>query len=138
MADRIGFDVVSPERLLLSEEVEMVVIPAEEGDMGVMAGHSPTIANVRAGTIAVFSGSSVEKRLFVAGGFLEVTPERCTVLAEQAIPVEDIDVGRVQSQIKDLSEDVSRAKDEREKEALEASLALAQAKLQAAEQPAYR
>eukprot|EP00752_Nemacystus_decipiens_P000194 g194.t1 len=116
----------------------MVVIPAEEGDMGVMAGHSPTIANVRAGTIAVFSGSSVEKRLFVAGGFLEVTPERCTVLAEQAIPVEDIDVGRVQSQIKDLSEDVSRAKDEREKEALEASLALAQAKLQAAEQPAYR
>lgn len=138
MADKIGFDVVSPERLLLSEDVEMVVIPAEEGDMGVMAGHTPVIANLRPGTIAVFSGNSVEKRYFVAGGFLEVTGERCTVLAEQAIPVEDIDISGTQTQIKDLSEDVTHAKDEREKEAAEAHLALAQAKLHAAEQPAYK
>ncbi|MBP5859001.1 F0F1 ATP synthase subunit epsilon [Marivibrio halodurans] len=138
MADKIGFDVVSPERLLLSEDVDMVVIPAEEGDMGVMAGHAPVIANVRPGTIAVFSGNSVQKRYFVAGGFLEVTGERCTVLAEQATPIEDIDISATQSQIKDLSEDVSHAKDEREKEAAEADLALARAKLQAAESPAYK
>lgn len=138
MADKIGFDVVSPERLLLSEDVDMVVIPAEEGDMGVMAGHAPVIANVRPGTIAVFSGNSVQTRYFVAGGFLEVTGERCTVLAEQATLIEDIDISATQSQIKDLSEDVSHAKDEREKEAAEAALALARAKLQAAESPAYK
>jgi F-type H+-transporting ATPase subunit epsilon len=137
MADKIAFDVVSPEKLLLSEDVEMVVVPAEEGDMGVMAGHAPVIANVRPGTIAIFAGNSVEKRFFVAGGFLEVTGERCTVLAEQAIPVEDIDVSAAQSQVNDLSEDVSHAKDEREKEAAEADLAVARAKLQAAETPAY-
>ena len=138
MADRIGFDVVSPEKLLLSEDVDMVVIPAEEGDMGIMAGHAPVIANVRPGTIAVFSGNSVEKRLFVAGGFLEVTEGRCTILAEQAIPVGDIDVSDAQSQVKDLSEDVSHAKDEREKEAAEAALVIAQARLQAVEAPAYK
>lgn len=138
MADQIGFDVVSPERLLISEDVDMVVVPAEEGDMGVMAGHSPVIANVRPGTIAIFSGSSVSKRLFVAGGFLEVAEGRCTVLADQATPVEDIDVGAVQTQIRDLKEDASRAKDEREQAAIEASLAVAEAKLAAAEAPAYR
>ena len=138
MADKIAFELVSPERLLVSEDVEMVVVPGEEGDLGVMPGHAPVIANVRPGTICIFSGNAVARRLFVAGGFLEVTPERCTVLAQEAVAVEDIDQADLQTQVKHLNEDVTHAKDEAEKNAAEAALLHAQAKLQAVETPAYR
>ena len=138
MADKVAFELVSPEKLLFSGEVDMVVLPASEGDMGVMPGHAPVIATIRPGTICIFNGNSVEKRLFVAGGFVEVTEERCTVLADTATPVEDIDLGAAQSLVKDLGEDVSHAKTEEEKTKAEANLVVAQAKLQAVETPAYR
>lgn len=138
MSDKVAFELVSPEKLLFSGEVDMVVLPAADGDMGILPGHSPVIATIRPGTICIFNGSTVEKRLFVAGGFVEVTQERCTVLAETATPVEDIDTGKTQSQIKDLGEDVNQAKDDDERAKAEAALLVAQAKLSAAETPAYR
>lgn len=138
MAEQVAFELVSPEKLLVSEDVDMVVIPAAEGDLGVLPGHAPVIANVRAGTICVFSGDEVAQRLFVAGGFLEVTAERCTVLAEEALPVDDIDRAETQTHIKTLTEDVTHAKDEAERASAETALAVAEAKLQAAETPAYR
>lgn len=138
MAETVAFELVSPEKLLVSEDVEMVVLPAADGDLGVLPGHAPVIANVRPGTICIFAGGSVAQRLFVAGGFVEVTPERCTVLAEEATPIEDIDQSAVQSNIKDLGEDVSHAKDEGDRESAEAALVVAKAKLDAAQNPAYR
>lgn len=137
MADKVAFELVSPASLLVSEEVDMVVLPAADGDLGVLPGHSPVIANIRPGTICIFNGNSVEKRLFVAGGFLEITEERCTVLAEEATDVSDIDQSTVQSQIRDLKEDVTHAKDDAERTKAEAALAVAEAKLQATAQPAY-
>jgi F-type H+-transporting ATPase subunit epsilon len=85
-----NLEIVSPERLLLSRPVDMVVIPASEGDMGVMEGHTPMIVTLRGGTIELYDGDRVTDRLYVDGGFAEVTPERCTVLANHAIPVAEI------------------------------------------------
>lgn len=138
MSDKVAFELVSPEKLLFSGEVDMVVLPAADGDMGVLPGHSPVIANIRPGTICIFNGNSVEQRLFVAGGFAEVTQERCTVLADTATPIDEIDVAATQSDIKDLGDDAGHAKDEDEKAKAELALAIAEAKLQAAQSPAYK
>ena len=85
-----NLEIVSPERLLLSRPVDMVVIPASEGDMGVLEGHAPMIVMLRGGTIDLYEGDRVTDRLFVAGGFAEVTPERCTVLADEAVPLAEL------------------------------------------------
>ena len=89
--NRVEFELVSPERLLKSEPVEMVVVPGTEGDFGVLPGHSLLIATVRPGVIDIHEGGQVSESIFVAGGFAEVSPERCTVLTEEAVPVADID-----------------------------------------------
>ena len=137
MAEQVSLELVSPERLLYSGDVDMVVLPAVEGDMGVLPGQAPVIATIRPGTICIFSGSSVEKRLFVAGGFLEVTEERCTVLADTATPVEEIDASAAESYVRDLKEDVAAAKDDQSRSKIEAALAIAEAKLHAVTSPAY-
>ncbi len=87
----VSLEIVSPERLLLSRPVDMVVIPASEGDMGVLEGHTPMIVMLRGGTIDLYEGDRVTDRLFVDGGFAEVTPERCTVLANHAAPLAELD-----------------------------------------------
>lgn len=80
-------ELVSPEKLLLSRPVEMAVIPAAEGEMGVLAGHAPMIVALRGGVIAVHEGGQVTERLFVAGGFAEVAQDRVTILADEATPL---------------------------------------------------
>ena len=86
----IALEIVSPEKLLLSRSVDMVVIPASEGDMGVLGGHSPMIVTLRGGTISLYEGDQVTDRLFVSGGFAEVTTERCTVLATEVLPLAEV------------------------------------------------
>jgi F-type H+-transporting ATPase subunit epsilon len=86
----VNLEIVSPEKLLLSRAVDMVVIPASEGDMGVLEGHTPMIVMLRGGTIDLYEADRVVDRLFVDGGFAEVTPERCTVLANNAIPLAEV------------------------------------------------
>ncbi len=117
-ADKVEFELVSPERLLLSAQVDMVVVPGAEGDFGVLPRHSPLISTLRPGVIRVFEGREVKQRIFVAGGFAEVTPERCTVLAEEAVPVGEIDAAKIDQQIKDLGEDLADAKTDEEKAAI--------------------
>ena len=117
-ADKVEFELVSPERLLLSEQVDMVVVPGAEGDFGVLPRHAPLISTLRAGIIRVFEGREVKKRIFVAGGFAEVTPERCTVLAEEAVPVGEIDAAKLDQEIKNLGEDLADAKTDEDKAAI--------------------
>ena len=81
----VNLEIVSPERLLLSRPVDMVVIPGSEGDMGVLEGHTPMIVMLRGGIIALYEGEQVTDQMYVAGGFAEVTPERCTVLANEVL-----------------------------------------------------
>jgi F-type H+-transporting ATPase subunit epsilon len=83
-------EIVSPDKLLLSQPVDMAVIPAAEGEMGVLEGHAPMIVLLRGGTIVLHEGGQPTARLFVSGGFAEITPERCTVLADEAIPVAEV------------------------------------------------
>ncbi|MCW3473709.1 ATP synthase F1 subunit epsilon [Limobrevibacterium gyesilva] len=86
----VDLEIVSPEKLLLSRPVDMVVVPASEGELGVLPGHSPMIVLLRGGTIRLYEGNRVTDQLFVSGGFAEVTPERVTVLANEATPVEAV------------------------------------------------
>ncbi|KAA0687150.1 F0F1 ATP synthase subunit epsilon [Azospirillum brasilense] len=131
MADKVEFELVSPEKLLTSQPVDMVVVPGSEGDFGVLAGHSPMISTVRPGVIDVYEADRVVDRVFVAGGFAEVTETRCTVLAEEAIAVAEIDRAKVEQQIRDLGEDLEDAKSDDEKARVEAKIAVARAKLDA-------
>lgn len=131
MADKVEFELVSPEKLLASQPVNMVVVPGTEGDFGVLAGHAPLISTVRPGVIDVYEGDRVVDRVFVAGGFAEVTETRCTVLAEQAVPVAEIDRAKAEQELKDLGEDLDDAKTDAEKAEVEAKLAVARAKLDA-------
>jgi F-type H+-transporting ATPase subunit epsilon len=94
-----NLEIVSPERLLLSRPVDMVVIPASEGDMGVLEGHTPMIVMLRGGTIDLYEGDKVTERLFVDGGFAEVTPERCTVLANHAVAVGELNKTEAERQL---------------------------------------
>ncbi|HEY0835963.1 MAG TPA: F0F1 ATP synthase subunit epsilon [Azospirillum sp.] len=131
MADKVEFELVSPEKLLTSQPVDMVVVPGSEGDFGVLAGHAPMISTVRPGVIDVYEGDRVVDRVFVAGGFAEVTETRCTVLAEQAVPVAQIDRAKVEQDVKNLSEDLDDAKSDTERADAEAKLAVARAMLDA-------
>ena len=140
MADNaVQFELVSPEKLLLSEEVEMVVIPGAEGDFGVLPGHTPVISTVRPGIIHIFQGGSVKTRIFIAGGFAEVTAERCTVLAEEAIPLDDIVREDVEKALQDAIEDVSDAGDNASERALaEQRAESARAKLASLDSQTYQ
>ena len=115
MADKIAFDLVSPERLLLSDAAEMVTVPGMEGYMGVMAGHAPVISTLRPGTISVQGATEGDIRYFVRGGFTEITGQKITVLAEEAIPLADVNAAILDERIRDAEEDVVAAKSDTDK-----------------------
>jgi F-type H+-transporting ATPase subunit epsilon len=131
MADKIKFELVAPERLVIDQSVDMVVVPGVEGDFGVLARHAPLIAAVRPGVINVHDEGAITQRIFVGGGFAEVTGERCTVLADEALPIAEIDRGATEKAITDLTERLSVA-DPDEKAPLSRQLEVARAKLAAA------
>lgn len=110
MADKISFDLVSPERLLLSEDAVMVTIPGTEGEMGVMAGHAPVITTLRPGTIRVTDGASAVDAYFVAGGFAEINGLKITVLAEEAVALNDLDTAALEARIAVAADIVQTAK----------------------------
>ena len=107
----IEFELVSPAKLLVSEPVEMVVVPGAEGDIGVLPGHSPLIATVRPGIIDIHDGGKVRDRIFVGGGFAEVSAERCTVLAEEATLVDEIDRAAAEARLTEAKEKANVAEE---------------------------
>lgn len=109
----------------------MVVIPGTEGQFGILADHAPLIAAIDAGVIRVYDGETVVDQVFVDGGFAEVTGERCTVLAERATPVSDLDAAELEEQIANLSEDLSMAESDADKRHAAETLRVAKAKLNA-------
>jgi F-type H+-transporting ATPase subunit epsilon len=111
LVDKIAFDIVSPERLLVSDEAEMVTVPGSEGEFGVLAGHMPLISTLRPGVIDVRGGSTTgDTRFFVLGGFVEVTAWQLTILAEEAIPMAQIDGAALEQRITAAEEDLALAK----------------------------
>ena len=115
MTDKIHFDLVSPERMLLSEDVDMVTLPGAEGYFGVLAGHAPVISSLRPGVIEVTGGTTPNLRLFVRGGFAEVDAKKVIVLAEEAIPMADFDVAALDRRLADAEEDLVIAKTDAER-----------------------
>src|ERR1700724_1651270 len=124
MPTQFLFELVSPEKLLLSQQVALVTVPGGEGNYGVLPGHAPMITTVRPGVIDVYAEgtTAISERIFVAGGFAEVTTERCTVLAEQAVPVAELDRAQLEQEAKDLTKDVGLSASPKEKAAAEAQL----------------
>ena len=110
----IQFELVSPEKKLMSEGLTMAVIPGTEGDFGVLSGHMPLIANIRTGVVEIYreSMNNVSERVFIAGGVADVTGGQCTILAEQAINVNDLDKTDIERQISEIESDLSSITDE--------------------------
>ncbi|HXQ68597.1 MAG TPA: F0F1 ATP synthase subunit epsilon [Alphaproteobacteria bacterium] len=131
MAEKLRFELVSPERLLRSEEVEMVVVPGAEGNFAALPRHAPLLSLLRPGTLDIYEGREIVARYFVAGGYAQVTPERCTVLADEAMTLSEIDRGAVEAALKELGEDLEDAKDDAERARIKAKIAVAEAKLKA-------
>jgi F-type H+-transporting ATPase subunit epsilon len=111
MADKVQFELVSPEKLLLSEAVDMVVVPGTEGNFGVLAGHSLLISTVRPGVIDIYEGNAISERIFVSGGFAEVTAERCTVLADEAVPLSSLDAAAIEANLRTLEGTLANLRD---------------------------
>lgn len=103
------FELVSPERLVFSGEVEAVVVPGTEGEFTVLKDHSPFMSTMKPGVVEIDETPAKKLRLFVRGGFAEVAPTGLTILAEQAIPVEELDAAKLDADIKDVEEDVADA-----------------------------
>lgn len=112
MADTFNFELVSPEALVLSEQAEQVLVPGTEGDFTVLPRHAPVLAVLRPGLLDVVREGGEERRYFVRGGFAEVDADTLTVLAQQAIDLEELDAARLGQEIKDAEEDVSDATDD--------------------------
>jgi F-type H+-transporting ATPase subunit epsilon len=111
MADTFRFDLVSPERVLVSEDVAEVIVPASEGDFGMLPNHAPIIASLRPGALTV-RGSGGERKYFVRGGLAEGRPEQLTVLAQRAMPLDELDSEEIAQEIQWAKEDLEDAGDE--------------------------
>lgn len=108
---KLHFDLVSPERLLISAEVDQVDVPGSEGGFGVFANHAPLMTTLKPGVLTIFNQGKPAEKFFVRGGFAEVTLQGLTVLAEEAMPMAELD-GTLSQRIKDAEEDVTDAKDD--------------------------
>ncbi len=95
----IALEIISPEKLLLTRDVDMVVIPGTDGDIGVLPGHSKLITGLRGGLVDIYEKGAISGRYFVSGGFAEVTESRCAVLADAIIPQEELDAGVAQAAV---------------------------------------
>ena len=114
MADKLTFSLVAPERELFHGLVDQVVAPGEDGDFGVLPGHAPLMSTLRPGAIRVLDGGS-ERKIFVYGGFADVTPDGLTILAEEALDVSEIDSAKVAVDLKNAEEDFRDATDDQKK-----------------------
>jgi F-type H+-transporting ATPase subunit epsilon len=108
----VQFELVTPEQLLVSRDVDMVVVPGTEGNFGVLPGHSPLISTIRPGTIDIYEGNTIAERIFVAGGLAEVTPERCTVLADEAVAPESLDRAQLEAELQTIDGNMPMLRDQ--------------------------
>lgn len=121
MPDKLHFNLVSPERELMSAEVDQVDIPGSEGWIGVLAGHAPLMTTLAPGMVKIRTGTD-EKRIFVRGGFAEISPDGLTLLAEEAMPAEELNAEKIAQRVKNAEEDLADADTDEKKLAAQQSL----------------
>lgn len=138
MADKLTdktfhFELVSPESIVVSTDASMVIVPGTEGDFGVLADHAPLLSSVRPGVVTVMTAEGEEKKIFVAGGFADVSENQCSVLAEEAVSVSDLDKSALEQKVRDLKDDLTFAKGDAGKTTLiQKQIDVTQAKILAA------
>lgn len=132
MVERVQFELVTPERVFAAMEADLVVVPGGDGNFGVLPGHAPLLSTLRPGVVDVYEGDKVTARLFVAGGFAEVAEERFTVLADEAMAVEDIDAAAAAERLEAARETLARVESDDDTAAAEAEVAVAEALVAAA------
>ncbi len=123
MAESFNFELVSPERLLLSEQVAQVVVPGAEGEFTVLKNHAPFMSTIKPGVVTVTPASGAPQRYFVRGGFADVSENGLTILAEQAVPVDTLDGAMIAQQIRNAEEDLADARDDASRTAAATKLA---------------
>lgn len=133
MEQTLNFELVSPEEKLVSEPVRLAVIPGEAGEMGVGANHASLVASLRPGVVALYKDSMNDKprKIFIAGGFADVTGTNCTVLAEEAVDLDKLDKDTLEQKLKDLNEDMSMADEPADRIRIQSKINLTKAKLAA-------
>ncbi len=109
------FELVSPEKLVFSGEVEAVVVAGVEGEFTVLKGHTPLMSTLKPGVVEIDAAPAAKRRYFVRGGFADVAPSGFTILAEHAIPLEELDATKLAADVKDAEEDVADAKTDEER-----------------------
>jgi F-type H+-transporting ATPase subunit epsilon len=122
MADKLNFALVSPEREVFHGEVDHVVVPGSEGEFGVSPNHAPVMSVIKPGALKVINDGA-ERRIFVNGGFADVTPEGLTVLAEEAVDLGDVDAAQLDQQLKNAQEDLRDANTDEKRATAQAKLA---------------
>ena len=127
---KISFDLVSPEKLIFSDEVGMIIVPGKDGDLGVLPGHSKLVSSLRPGRVMVYGeDKNLLKSFFVSGGFAEVNPEKCILLAESVDEVSALDKNSIEKEIQELESNDNN--NEKEK------LLIANAKIEALDSSFY-
>ena len=126
MADKVTFELVSPDRLLMSVEADAVAMPGMEGDFGVLPGHAPVISALRAGIIVVEGAADSPDRIYIAGGFAEISADRLVVLAEEAVVVSDMDRASLEQRIQEANEELAAAEDGEPRRLTEGKIAVLQ------------
>ena len=126
----ISFDLVSPENLIFNDEVGMIIVPGKDGDFGVLPGHSKVMSSLRPGRVMVYGeDKNLLKSFFVSGGFAEVNPEKCIVLAESVDEINAIEKSAIEKEVQDL--------EGKDNQIVHEQLAIAKAKLDALDSPYY-
>ena len=117
--DKVHFELVTPTKLLVAEDADMVVVPGGDGDFGVLPGHAPLLSSVRAGVVHIHDSDAIVERIFVSGGIAEVTAERCTLLAEEAMRVADIAPDEAEQRLEAARQRLTDAEDEKDRKQAE-------------------
>ena len=107
MESTISFDLVSPEQLVFNDKAGMIIVPATEGDIGVLPGHSKFLSSLRPGRVMVYGEDKhLLQSFFVSGGFVEINPEKCIVLAEEVEEMSALNKDTIEQQIRDLENEI--------------------------------
>ena len=132
MSTEMQFELVSPEEKLVSEGVYLAEIPGDEGVFGVMSGHESLVSSLEPGVVRLHKEQGGEARdIFIAGGFADVTAKNCTVLAEEAIDVKDLDKDSLEQFLADLNDDLGLAEEQQDKDRIKQKIVVTKAKLEA-------
>ena len=108
MESTISFDLVSPEQLVFNDQAGMIIVPGKEGDIGVLPGHSKLLSSLRAGRVMVYGEDKhLLQSFFVSGGFVEINPEKCIVLAEEVEEMSALVKGTIEQQVRELENETS-------------------------------